>query len=140
MAAVNQMAMDVLVNQRVTPLSNLHGGRSIRPNGRKYNSYTPEMRTRIAKYAMMAGDLEAAHHFTHELGHKVAVTSVWRFRKAYTRELKHLHQEGTGRVPTSSIFADKRRLGNKNKLRRRGLGTEVASDSEGIMCNSKNIL
>ena len=132
MAAINQMAMDVLVKQQVTPLSNLPGSCSIRPNGRKYNSYTVEMRTRIAKYAAIVGDLEAAHRFTHELGHKVAVTSVRRFRKAYTRELKRLHQEGTGRVPTSSIFADRRRIGIKNELRRRGMVTETASGSEGI--------
>ena len=132
MAAVSQMAMDVLVNHRIPPLSS-RGTRSVRPNGRKYNSYTPDMRTRIAKYALMAGDLEAAQQFSRELGHKVAVTSVWRFRKAYTRELKRLHQEGMVNVPTMLHSGDRRQGGFRKGPRNRGLAVETAPYPAGII-------
>ncbi|XP_792794.4 uncharacterized protein LOC587999 [Strongylocentrotus purpuratus] len=124
MAAVNQMAVDMIVNQRALPYP--RGNRSIRPNGRKYNSYTPEMRTRIAKYAMVAGDLETAQHFSRELGHKVAVTSVWRFRKAYTRELKWLHQEGVIYQPNSYSAGDRRQGGVHRRVGGRSRGVDIA--------------
>ncbi|XP_071507395.1 uncharacterized protein [Diadema antillarum] len=127
MAAANQMAMDIVV-QHALPLA--RGPRSIKPHGRKYNSYTPEMRTRIAKYAMMAGDLEAAQHFSRELGHKVAVTSVWRFRKTYTRELKRLHQEGGATVAAVSM-GDRRRGGSRRGLRSRGVALDDFPNASG---------
>ncbi|XP_054758146.2 uncharacterized protein LOC129264314 [Lytechinus pictus] len=131
MAAVNQMAVDMIVNQRALPYS--RGNRSIRPNGRKYNSYTPEMRTRIAKYAMVAGDLETAQHFSRELGHKVAVTSVWRFRKAYTRELKRIHQEGAMYQPNLYISGERRQGGHRRFVgRSRDVEINIAPVEQGL--------
>ena len=95
-------------------------------NGRrgKYNSYTPEQRAKIGKYAAENGPTNAAKHFTSRWGININESTARRLKSEYLEKLKEAVSEAAkSEVAEKSVTVDA--LETKQKGRPLLLGVDL---------------
>uniref|UniRef100_A0A1X7V025 Uncharacterized protein n=1 Tax=Amphimedon queenslandica TaxID=400682 RepID=A0A1X7V025_AMPQE len=67
---------------------------SVKSHRGPYNSYTPEQRGKIGRYAVLNGPVRAAKHFSKLLGSTINESTARKFKKEYLERLTELSKKG----------------------------------------------
>ena len=91
----------------------------------KYNSYTPQQRAKIGKYAAENGPTRAAKHFTATWGIQINESTARRFKSEYLNKLDEAIKSAKGEGSTSNTVVAVDKLEIKQKGRPLLLGTDL---------------